>query len=267
MTTITKNTRTPFYRIAQDGTFPKGSYHPYRPDFTLSYHDYLLIFDFAYTMAYGRSDNKSHHRSIRSGGSDYRSKDKVFLSAFEGKMGEFCVYHHLKANFHNVSYPDLEIYPRGKWDGGDLSCEGLNISVKTSMRYSQALFLEFNDYGILDGKAFYRHSNESQDIIAMSRINNAIAPRFKDSISKGTLLADRDSIYNASVFHADFSGYINNRDLANIIKNNIVIHKGVKLKGKIPMDVTNYYIFIKNMKPFSKLVDNLTAYKSRSHQA
>lgn len=254
----------PILRIKSDGKFPPYSSTPFKPDFFLSYQDYSDIFDFAYNMAFGDSiesgkKSKSKHRATRSGGSDRRSQKDIFLSAFEGKIGEVCVYRKLLNHFTDVSAPDFDIYSRGQWDGGDLTCHGLNISIKTSLSYSQLLLLEFNDYGSSQGKAFYRHSPESQDIIVMCRISKAIMDRVRDSINAGTLVDDKDAIYQSlsNYYLAELSGYIGNKDLNHLIENNIVVHQGVMLKGKMPMDATNYYVFIKNMRSFESMIRNI----------
>ena len=86
-------------------------------------------------------------REYRSGGSQYRSVERIQSDTLRGKIAEIVV----KKFFESASLNsgeiklDFNIYPRGKWDEQDFIINNNKISVKSAKWFSKWLLLELKD--------------------------------------------------------------------------------------------------------------------------
>ena len=97
------------------------------------------VFDFAYSMTFGKD---GEHRDHRTGGELNRKKGQIFINTFQGKLAELAVYnafHTLNPNaYKRLSSPDFEVYGLGEWDDSDIVLDQLKFSIKsTNMRPSK----------------------------------------------------------------------------------------------------------------------------------
>lgn len=239
------------YKLNKNYHRPKDSHLPFKSMGSIEYQDFCLIFDFAYNMVFG----KGHHRSYRSGGTQQRNPILKFKDVFEGKIGEFAIYRFFLNQGINIGYPDLSIASKGVWDAGDFAYNNLNISVKSSKHFAQMLLLESQDYIISDNEVIYSPDKTKYDIILLTRVKTNLF----DSLSSSDIENNTDDLKNAlftkSYIYFDFPGYISNKDLFNFINNDFKIKKGSLLNGKTKMDADNYYVFAKDMKPVTQLIN------------
>ena len=106
-------------------------------------------------FSYGMVDKCKNQRS---GGTIVRLDFEKVYSHIQGKLAEAIAYELANNNGLDLKPIDLEVYPRGKWDDGDIVTKdnSLNINVKSGLNFTQLLLLTKKDYN-LDGS--YKHHN------------------------------------------------------------------------------------------------------------
>jgi|SaaInlLV_10m_DNA_4_1040232.scaffolds.fasta_scaffold14635_2 hypothetical protein len=222
------------------------------------------VFDFAYSMTFGKD---GEHRDHRTGGELNRKKGQIFINTFQGKLAELAVYnafHTLNPNaYKRLSSPDFEVYGLGEWDDSDIVLDQLKFSIKSTKHYGNLLLLEQRDWNsngeylpntsankgsLYDFFVLVRIKPDGEKLMRGNRLlyNN-------DYIEKSHLL----NIIDKESWEYDVPGYITMDDFKQIISNKLVLPQKALLNGKIPMDATNYYIQSGDMRDLEALIPNL----------
>jgi hypothetical protein len=91
---------------------------------------------------YNFSDQyKEKARKNRSGGTDQRSKDKIMIDTYKGKIGEVFGCDLFK-QLGIDSTPDYKIYEKGEWDIADILYNKHTIQIKTIQSHESYLLVE-----------------------------------------------------------------------------------------------------------------------------
>jgi hypothetical protein len=175
---------------------------------------------------------------------EHRTPQEVTRDNLTGKMGEAGVRLWLTANGLLTSPLDLEVLGENKRDDGDLTCQGLKVSVKTTV----------------NGRFLLVHVGqlkwETADIYVVCQFND---PKVK-------LLgyAYKSDLIKMSVYNDWLSGVATLYDLVGD-KAEIVLEQGL-LPGKtFPMKSTNLFICPENLRTnFNELLRYLYAMRSLS---
>ena len=222
-------------------------------------------FRFAYDMTYG---GQGQHRDHRTGGTENRTKGQIFINTFQGKMAEFALYRYFQSRNIEMSIPDTDTLPLGKWDNFDLKGQEKHISVKSTKSYGNLLLLEKDDWN--DDGEYCPNCNRNDNgennpnrNQATSKYNYTVLVRFSpdgEKIMKDNhLLYQRDDeipdeiegilverIRNIEWFY-DFPGFIFHSELVKMIRDRHIIPRGALLNGTTTMDAENYYFQAGNM--------------------
>lgn len=232
-----------FERLRREG----NSYYttrkvPYHVDRFFKTETVETVFEFAYKMTFGRA---GAHRDHRSGGTHARRNGEIFANTFQGKLAECAVSNF----FHQLGYdvtPDFATYDLGRWDSVDLSVDGYEISIKSTKRFGQLLFLETHDW---DEKGTYIPNKETgngdYDIIILVRLASSCDDILRDTKLLSQNSADYSSLKDMIVscqWSYNYVGYITRDDLRYIIENEYIIPKNAMLNGNKRMDADNYYV-------------------------
>lgn len=229
----------------------------FKQDLYLSNDAIRKTFNFAYEMA------PEFHREYRTGGTHERKPNEIFVNTFTGKLSEFALFELLPKYGIVANAPDLEIYPRNKWDTEDLVITSRNdviyqLNVKSTKHFGHLMLLEQGDY---DETGVYTPDNSKSDFYFLVRIQFDLEKKLKsmrklyddDLMDKKKLqklinevilevpLQNKDlDKKNTHIFY-DVPGYITHRDLIHIINNDYLIQKGDYLRTT-QMDASNYYV-------------------------
>lgn len=225
-------------------------------------------FDFAYEMA------PEYHREYRTGGSHERKPNEIFVNTFTGKLSEFALFELLPKYGIVAHAPDLEIYPRNKWDTEDLVITSRNdviyqLNVKSTKHFGHLLLLEQGDY---DEKGIYTPDNSKSDFYFLVRLQFDLEKKLKsmrklydkdlmeekqlqqlinEVILEVPLKEDNKDKKNNKIFY-DVPGYITHEDLIHIINDKYLIEKGDYLRTT-EMDASNFYIQSGDFRPINNL--------------
>jgi len=222
------------------------------------------VFDFAYSMTFGKD---GEHRNHRTGGILGRRKGQIFINTFQGKLSELAVYNTIHALNHNaynkLSAPDFNVYGLGEWDDSDITLENLKFSIKSTKHYGNLLLLEQRDWSI-NGE-YLPNANSNKDSLYDFFVLVRIKPDGEKLMKDNQLLYSDDDINKNCLqdiikkekWGYDVPGYITRCDLKKIISNKLVLPQKALLNGKIPMDATNYYIQSGDMRDFEALISSL----------
>lgn len=216
------------------------------------------VFDFAFSMSFGK---EGEHRSYRSGGSHKRKNGEIFANAFQGKLAEFAFYKEAIRYGLLIDKPDLSVWELGKWDDSDFIVKGKNINIKSTKSYGNLLLLETKDWdkrgryipNIKKGLAVYdyfiliRMNPFCEEILKLNKI------LYSEKIDKEEL---RKIIIKEN-WGYDIPGWISHRDLVNIINDDFIIKKDDMLNGITKMDAENYYVQSGDMKDIKLLINIL----------
>lgn len=222
------------------------------------------VFDFAYSMTFGKD---GEHRNHRSGGVLGRKKGQIFINTFQGKLSELAIYntfHMLNSDaYSRLSPPDFDVYGLGEWDDSDIALDNLKLSVKSTKHYGNLLLLEQRDWGAngeyLPNADF--NKDPLYDFFVLVRIKPDGEQLMKDN---RLLYSDNDikkdylqGIINEEKWEYDVPGYITRDDLKQIINDGFILPQKALLNGKVSMDATNYYVQSGDMRDFEALIPNL----------
>lgn len=178
---------------------------------------------------------------------DDRPRRIIIENALVGKLGEFAIYKLLKQKGYNPSYPDLSIRLKGHDGGCDLTIpdvknlKDVGINVKGSSYFSNTLLLKKGDF---DSGGNYKHMNNPNDPKCYYFFLARISPRLKNVLN-----IDNDATYDIIMdqldqvyFQADVPGYLNIKDIREIISQDIHIKGGSKLNSKdFKINQDSYY--------------------------
>ena len=202
------------------------------------------------------------HRRNRSGGSHKRRNAEIFANAFQGKIAE-CAACNLLFRLDQSICPDFSTHPLGEWDTVDLTVNGKEIAVKSTKHYGQLLLLETKDWNS-NGQYVPNIGNgvSSYDYIILIRLK----PSCEDILRKHRLLyldsIDRDELFqlvSGQAWSYNYTGYITNADLLQVIRARCVLPQGALLNGSTEMDAENYYIQAGDLRDVSSLLTQMQA--------
>ena len=211
------------------------------------------VFNFAYSLTFGREGG---HRNHRSGGSTIRHFGQIFADTFQGKLAE-CAACDIFYKFDNAVTPDFSVTQLGEWDSVDIRVKNKNIAVKSTKFFGQLMLLESADWNS-DGVYLPNKDKEisTYDYMILLRIKPSCEEILKqhrllysDEINKDYL----KKLVFSEDWEYDCAGYITNDDLKCVISKNQKLRKGDLLNGKIPMDADNYYVQAGAMRSISQL--------------
>lgn len=215
------------------------------------------VFDFAYSMSFGKL---GEHRNHRSGGTHIRKNGEIFANTFQGKLSEFALYNQFYKNF-DITIPDLDTYGLGEWDNADFILNNRKISVKSTKSFGNLLLLETKDW---NNKGEYIPNLSNGNAIYDFHIFIRIEPFCEDLLKELKALysndIDKEKLKSKIInnkWEYDIPGYITKNDLIDVISNNNVINKGDMLNGRTKMDADNYYVQSGDMRPILELYDEL----------
>lgn len=231
---------------------------PFVPIGSMSEENKSIIFDFAWNMSFGKT---GEHRKWRSGGLKVRSDMEIFCDAFIGKVGEFAVVNYFNKNGLSVPSPDISTHGIGIWDDYDLKIYNKKIAIKTTKHYGQLLLLETKDWNT-EGGYIPNLSNKdykSYDYFIAVRIRHEMMKIInqynkKEKEKEEVTYKMLQSKINMEKFEYDLPGFMTNRTLKFLIKNNYQIEQGDILNTTI-MDASNYYIQMNNLKHIDEITD------------
>ncbi len=216
------------------------------------------VYDFAYEMAFG----KGHHRSTRSGGTSQRTNLRIFLNAFQGKLGEYAFYQWMTKNnpSFNLAKPDLKVSSAGYWDDGDFLVNDKNVSVKTSSFYSNLLLLETKDYDA-DGFETKFTPSKRVDVFVMVRMALMIKKQLVslDRTVKTFENPMEDPEFRKTLVASmcyEISGFITNNDFKNLVSQGFLLKRGEVVNRTTTMDANNYYIAVRDLRNPLRLLVN-----------
>lgn len=225
---------------------------------TLSKDSVNKVYDFAYAMAFG----DGHHRTTRSGGTSQRSKLRIFLNAFQGKLGEYAFYQWMTKNnpSFNLVKPDLKVSSAGYWDDGDFLVNEKNVSVKTSSFYSNLLLLETKDYDA-DGFETKFTPPKKVDVFVMVRMALMIKKQLisLDRTVKTFENPMEDPEFRKTLVASmcyEISGFITNNDFKNLVSQGFLLRRGEVVNRTTTMDANNYYIAVRDLRNPLRLLVN-----------
>ncbi len=222
------------------------------------------VFDFAYSMTFGKD---GEHRNHRTGGILGRKKGQIFINTFQGKLSELAIYntfHILNPDaYDRLSPPDFDVYGLGEWDDSDIILDNLKLSVKSTKHYGNLLLLEQRDWGT--SGEYLPNVNSNKDSLYDFFVLVRIKPDGEKLMKDNRLLDSDDDIkkdylqdiINKEKWEYDLPGYITRNDLKQIIADNFILPQKALLNGKIPMDAANYYVQSGDMRDFEALIPNL----------
>ena len=209
-----------------------------------------LAFKFAWEMTLGKV---GEHRSYRSGGAHKRGNIEKFANTFQGKLAEYVVHMELHSRGVKCKSVDDRIEGLGFWDDVDLICNNKKISIKSFPFFGDLLLLEQKDW---DNSGIYLPNKNKYDYHICVRIK----PDFKGILKTKRLLynsdIDKDYLWKLVIknkWEFDIAGYIDNKKLIEVIRNNFVLPKNAELNGKTIMDASNYYVQAGDLMDFDSL--------------
>ncbi len=216
------------------------------------------VYDFAYEMAFGNG----HHRSNRSGGTSQRSNLRIFLNAFQGKLGEYAFYQWMTKNnpSFNLEKPDLKVSSAGYWDDGDFLVNDKNVSIKTSSFYSNLLLLETKDY---DTNGFETKFTPPKKVDVFVMVRMALMVK-KQLVSLDRTVKTFENPMEDPEFRKtlvssmcyEISGFITNNDFKNLVSQGFLLKRGEVVNRTTTMDANNYYIAVRDLRNPLRLLVN-----------
>jgi hypothetical protein len=250
-----ENNFNPF-PITNTNIYPKKTFVPID---VISKENTLKCLDFAYQMAFSEH---GHHRDHRSGGSNKRSRNQIFINTLQGKLAEFAFYEHAKKQKIPLETPDLTIGGVNVWDNGDFEINKQIVSIKSSSFYSNLLLLETQDYDKLGREVTHNPPLEIGLFVFIRMavsINGTIMPlerKFKQTLqNKENLDNFKEDVVGFLKY--EISGFMNHDDFLKIIQENYVLKKGQLLNEKMKLDANNYYVPIKYLRPHLYIKESL----------
>ena len=200
-----------------------------------------------------------HHRNHRSGGTLKRQSYQIFLNAFHGKLGEWCLYEYLSnTSIYFCTVPDMGVYTEGIWDSGDMRVTSIRdsleriVAIKTTKAIGNLLLLETQDW---TENGIYKPSLETQNQYIPNRfVLVRINPFLKDNdINIKSFINNKNfdellSYILKECWKYDIPGFITNKDFQYLVQQKYIIPQKYKLGGQIPMDAENYYIASKYLR-------------------
>ena len=236
----------------------------------------LSSFNYAYWMAFEKGGSYRDHRK---GGVYRRSKDEIFIAAFQGKLSEYSFYQFFSRKSHIlITAPDDRILSEGKWDNVDMKFINMNnpkkktypVTIKSTKSAGNLLLLETGDWTV---EGYYRPDIEEESITPVDyayyvlvRIGakektgtesyNTINTIYKELKKKSDVISYmelKSLVMNIDWFY-DIPGYITKEEFKYIASKEFIIHQGemIKVKGIITMDADNYYIQAGDLHPITK---------------
>lgn len=251
-------------QINNDGYYKASCKRDFKALGSLSEAEIKICFDFSYEMAFG---SVGEHRQYRSGGLIKRKPGEIFINTFQGKIAEFAIYRYLADNRIVVTKPDLSISGKGVWDSFDFKYLDLHIAVKSTKKYGNLLLLESKDW---NEAGEYIPGNGHEKVIYNAFVLLRLEPNGDELMRKKRILyslsIERDYLYDTVArqsWQYDIAGFITNKDLLYLIKNEFILPQGVKLNEAVRMDADNYYVQTGDMRTASELINGLRDYASR----
>jgi hypothetical protein len=199
------------------------------------------VIQFAYDMTFGA---KGEHRHTRSGGSVYRNNFEIFANTFQGKLSEFAVAN-LFFKHKDFKAPDLTTHSRGIWEDVDFLIGEYAIAVKSTKHYGNLLLLEKQDW---NSQGHYLTASGSPRIythIMLVRIKPDIEEIIR-SLNPNSLNQELFNPLKSKILEIEWSydipGFIESKDLYQVINANNIITKGARLNLAVTIDADNYYV-------------------------
>ena len=225
------------------------------------------VFDFAYSMSFGKI---GEHRDHRSGGTHHRKNGEIFADTFQGKLSEFAFYNigHAALPLEN---PDVGAWKRGEWDDVDFVVNGHKLNIKSTKAIGNLLLLETKDW--TDAGHYIPNKNkisDTYDFFILMRMQPFAAEimgrnklKFENTVDKEKLR----KLICGEQWTYDIAGWISHDQLISVIKNKHIIHKDDMLNGLTRMDAENYYVQSGDMHDISELINLLKTQKKQNENA
>lgn len=181
--------------------------------------------------------NNTYHGHFKN--NEGRSINTVLTDALVGKIGEFLVYKFFKTRGYDPSYPDLKTRSKGEWDDGDMIVDGKKMSIKTSSSVSTTLRLRRSDWNV-GGDYLYGSSgvDDSYKAVFFCRIKPDLRKIFANKDYSMEDFVDECS--NIS-WIGEVTGFVRKDDVANAIKEGMILEKSSKLDGKMEIYFDQIY--------------------------
>jgi hypothetical protein len=216
----------------------------FEPLWGASSEDVGKVLDFAWAMNF---DGDGAHRPNRSGGDKKRTLCEMFADDFQGKLAELSFYWLLLSHGVSCSSPDMGVYPRWKWDSGDINANSKDINIKSVKWFSNLMLLETENW---DAECRYipdlnLGKKASYDWFVLLRISPAVIELMKSNGWTSDTPPDKAKLFGKFLeqkWKMDVGGAVPSSRVEEAIATKAILPKGAMLNGSILMDAENYYI-------------------------
>ncbi len=115
----------------------------------ISEKEYLEALNFSISSSVGQRETFGSQGRMR-------SIDEIRQNTLLGKVGEIIVFNFFRDKLKiKIDSIDFNIYPRGKWDNGDLSINGKSIQIKASKISAKWLMVEKHEFDSTDCRVYF----------------------------------------------------------------------------------------------------------------